>query len=220
VLRDRSAASALIRALELTPFAREEFELAYQPCEDPVESARRTIVRSFQGFGSDGTSGQYRTGFRANSNRSGSTPAIDWRNYPPGLIAIVERLTGVVIEHRDAMQVMRAHDGPTTLHYVDPPYLPETRSTGNNRRGQGYHAYVHDLEADEHPPLLAGLRELRGMVVLSGYPAESYDRELAGWRRIERPALADGARPRTEVLWLNPACVAALGHGPLFEVAA
>jgi DNA adenine methylase len=32
-----------------------------------------------------------------------------------------------------------------------------------------------------------------------------YDQALAGWRRIEREALADGARKRTEVLWINPA---------------
>ncbi len=220
VLRDPAQAATLIAQLELTPFSREEFQLAYEVCDDPIEAARRTIVRSFQGFGSDGTNGQYRTGFRANSNRSGSTPAIDWRNYPPGLRAIVDRIAGVVIENRDAVEVMRAHDGAQTLHYVDPPYLPATRSAGNNRRGAGYHTYVHDMTTDQHKPLLEALIELEGMVVLSGYPSDLYDTALSGWRRVERAALADGARPRTEVAWLNPACVAALGHGPLFEVAA
>lgn len=33
---------------------------------------------------------------------------------------------------------------------------------------------------------------------------------LPDWRRVERAAFADGARPRTEVLWLNPACVEGL----------
>jgi DNA adenine methylase len=50
------------------------------------------------------------------------------------------------------------------------------------------------------------------MVVLSGYASALYDRELGGWQRHELPALADGARPRTEVLWLNPTCVVALEH--------
>lgn len=31
-----------------------------------------------------------------------------------------------------------------------------------------------------------------------------------GWRRIEIPTHADGARKRTEVLWLNPQACAAL----------
>lgn len=220
VLRDPASAERLIRELELTPFARDEFFQAYELCDDPVEAARRTMIRSFMGFGSDGSNGVYRTGFRANSNRSGSTPAQDWRNYPPALSAIVDRLMGVVIENRDAAEVMRAHDGGGCLHYVDPPYLPETRSAGNRRRGAGYHVYVHDMEAAQHLPLLEELRSLRGMVVLSGYPSTLYDDALPGWRRVERKALADGARPRIEVLWLNPAVVEALGHGPLFEVAA
>lgn len=42
------------------------------------------------------------------------------------------------------------------------------------------------------------------MVVLSGYPFEPYDEALEGWLRVERSALADGAKERTEVLWINP----------------
>ncbi len=48
------------------------------------------------------------------------------------------------------------------------------------------------------------------MVVLSGYAAPLYDKRLKGWERIEIPAYADGARPRTEVVWLNASCAAAL----------
>jgi DNA adenine methylase len=55
--------------------------------------------------------------------------------------------------------------------------------------------------------LLAFLRTLKGAVVLSGYPHRLYDDALADWRRIERAAHADGARERTEVLWLNRAAV-------------
>lgn len=210
VLRDDASATRLIRQIELTPFARDEFLSAYELVEDPVERARRTIVRSFQGFGSDGTNGVYRTGFRANSNRSGTTPARDWANYPQAIRTIVDRLVGVVIENRDATEVMQAHDGPATLHYVDPPYLPETRSAGNRRRGGGYHVYVHDMKPEEHLPLLFGLRELQGMVLLSGYPSDLYDQALGGWVKLERAAHADGARRRTEVLWLNPAAQAAM----------
>jgi len=100
VLRDPQASSSLVAALRLTPFARDEFNAAYERCADPAERARRLIVRSFMGHGSDGASGQYRTGFRANSNRSGSTPAVDWTNLPDSLELAVARLRGVVIENR------------------------------------------------------------------------------------------------------------------------
>jgi DNA adenine methylase len=190
-------ANELISALELTPFSREEMRAAWEACSDEVEQARRLIVRSFQGFGSNAcSSSASATGFRANSNRSGTTPAHDWMNYPKSLPAIVERLRGVVIENSDAIDVMQPHDGPNTLHFVDPPYLPETRKTPN--RG-----YNHEMTYQDHERLLQAVRELRGNVVLCGYPSELYETLLTDWRRVTRSAYADGARPRTEVLWMN-----------------
>jgi len=218
VLRHPERSLKLIEGLRLTPFARDEFETAYLPVRDHVERARRLVIRSFMGFGSDGATGDYRTGFRANSNRSGTTPARDWGNYPDALPALIDRLRGVVIESRDAMRVMAAHDGPGTLHYLDPPYLLETRSRTNRRPGGG--TYRHELSDEQHVEMLCAIRDLEGMVVISGYPSVLYDDALSGWRRIERDALADGASPRKEVLWINPAAVLALGSGPLFEAAA
>jgi len=219
VLRDPAQGAALVDALRLTPFARREFLAAYEFSADPVERARRLIIRSFMGHGSDGASGQYRTGFRANSNRSGSTPAVDWVNLPDSLELAIERAMGVVLENRPALQVMRSHDGADTLHFVDPPYLHETRARAHRRADNGG-VYRHELTDADHAELLRDLRDLRGMVILCGYPSKLYDDALADWRRVERPALADGALPRTEVLWINPAAVQATGAGPLFCEAA
>lgn len=218
VLQDRDASERLIHLLHMTPFARNEFIRSYRPSRDSVERARRLIIRSFMGFGSDGATGEYRTGFRANSNRSGTTPARDWMNYPHALPDLIERLRGVIIENRDAVEVMRQHDDVNTLHFVDPPYMLELRSRAWRRRGGG--TYRHELTAQQHMELLTALRELSGMVVLCGYPSQAYDDALPGWRRIERSALADGASPRTEVVWLNQATIDALGDGPLFGRAA
>lgn len=219
VLRDERMSRRLIASLELTPFARTEFEDCYRPTRNRVERARRLVVRSFMGHGSDGASGIYRTGFRAASNRSGTTPAHDWANFAPAVPALVERLQGVVIERRPALQVLERHDSIDTLHFVDPPYLHSTRTRANRRPDSGG-VYRHEMDDAQHAELLGVLRELDGMVVLCGYPSELYDELLPDWRQIEREAVADGALPRIEVLYLNPACVAALGHGPLFEVAA
>lgn len=219
VLRSAEA-DGLVQALRLTPFARDEFLESYEPTDDPVERARRLIVRSFMGFGSNGHNVRRKTGFRANSNRSGTTPAHDWSNYPDALAALISRLRGVCVENRDACEVMTAHDGPETLHYVDPPYLPETRSIKNKydlKYAGGM--YAHEMDAADHERLLSHLRTLAGMVVLSGYPSPLYDGALADWTRVERAALADGALARTEVLWLNLAA-ASVRQGQLFGAAA
>ena len=186
-------AQCLIDALRLTPFAAAEFSDAYARDDDDLERARRTVVKSFMGFGSNGI--QRKTGFRSNSNRSGTTPARDWVNYPENLANVVDRMRGVVILNRDATEVMAAHDGPKALHYVDPPYVASTRDAGPD--------YAHEMDDDQHAALLRFLRTLKGRVVLSGYPHPTYDAALHDWRRVERKALADGARERTEVLWMN-----------------
>lgn len=210
VLRNPAQARELVRLLKMTPFAREEFELSYQSDGDPIEQARRSVTRSFMGFGST-WSGQWPTGFRANSKRSGTTPAHDWKNYPAALSAIIDRLRGVTIENRTALEVVLHHDDPRTLHYVDPPYPNETRSD----RWAG-RAYRHEMTDDDHRELAEVLHSVQGMVVISGYGCDLYDRELyPDWRRVEKETHADGARDRTEVLWLSPSCdtLAAL---PLF----
>lgn len=218
VARDRG--NDLARAVELTPYAREEFYLSFLPDLDPLEQARRTVLRSFAGFGGnltrqnrDGT--RQRTGFRGDCTRSGTTPASDWRNWPQALAAIVERLQGVVIEHADALQVMQKYDQPDTLHYVDPPYVHSTRGyDAGTHRG-----YTFEMSDDDHRSLAAVLRSLRGMVVLSGYACELYDVELfPDWMRLERKHHADGARDRTEIVWLNPACAVRQAQPQLFEI--
>ena len=207
VLRDPTHADCLRRRLGLTPFARDEWLLAYEPSADPVEEAARLVVRCFMGFGNDGARRDVCTGFRGSVSRRGSIPAEDWVGYPAALEATVARLRGVVIEHRDAVACMAYYDAPDVLHYVDPPYHPETRTRATGSRG-----YTHDMSAEDHARLLAELGTLSGMVILSGYPHASYDMLLRGWRRVERPALADGARPRTEVLWINTAASDALSR--------
>ena len=216
VLRDRAGADELSELLWLTPYARDEFENAYEYDAESsaVERARRTVVKSFMGFGSaaihDTVPVGMRTrasrwapptGFRSNSARSGTTSAHDWAGYPHHLRRFCERLRGVVIENRAALEVIAQHDGPDTLHYVDPPYPISSRCESAATRGKGY---AHELTDDEHTTLAETVRSVAGMVVVSGYPCELYDELYPDWKRLERGHMADGASPRTEVLWISP----------------
>lgn len=189
----REDGDKLRESLHYTPFARAEFDLSYQPTQDPLEQARRTVVRSFMGFGSN--SHNQPTGFRANSNRLGTTPSHDWANYPKALELIVQRLQGVVIENRDALAVIESHDCPEALHYVDPPYVHSARDKGVD--------YRHEMSDEDHRRLAGFLRSLRGSVVLSGYRSALYNELYADWVCVEKAAHADGARDRVEVLWMN-----------------
>lgn len=215
VLRDADQAARLAQLLELTPFARDEFLQTYdQDSDDPVENARRMILRSLAGFGSASANREHMTGFRANSHRSGTTPAQDWRNYPGHVSDFVDRLRGVLVENRAAADVITQHDSRETLFYVDPPYPHATR--GFRRRNS---AYAHELTDQDHETLAEQLRAVDGMVIVSGYRCELYDRLFRGWAVSEKQTHADGARDRIEVLWMNDSAARAqrqptfLDHG-------
>ena len=208
VLRNPRQATRLRALLELTPWSRREFFGAYEHHPDPVERARRAIVRAFMAHGSTCRRAN-RTGFRAKNYRRNQTGAADWSTYPNALASFTERLRRVTIEARPANEIIRQQDTTDTLFYVDPPYVLGTRAV--RCQSDRDRAYVHDLDDDGHRALADVLHSVAGTVVLSGYPCPLYDEELyADWERHERPHLADGARPRTEVVWLNPACSRAL----------
>jgi DNA adenine methylase len=191
VLRD--APDELASAISITPFARAEHEASYEQAGTDLERARRVLIRSHFGHGSSGI--HRKTGFRAAGMRSGTLPVHGWAKLPETIKIAAERMRGGVIEQRPAVQVMLAHDGEQTVHYVDPPYLPETRDKGRD--------YRHEMTRDDHAALLDSLRNMKGHVVLSGYASTLYDDALHDWRRIEIKAMADRAAKRTEVIWCN-----------------
>lgn len=207
VLREPGPAEALIAGLDLTPFARSEWASAYQPTSEPVERARRLIVRSFMGHSSCAARIDRTTGFRACNLAANADPAKSWSTYPEALRLVIQRFAGVAIEQLPAEQLIPQRDGVETLFYVDPPYVQSTRSQKQTRAAPS-NGYRHELDDADHERLLEILCGVKGKVVLSGYPSALYDRLLKGWTVVERPVLADGARPRTEVLWLNPAAAA------------
>lgn len=204
VLRDEKLRTELINLLVLTPYARSEFDLAWEPTDDMLELARRLCIRAQMGFGSAGSTKGH-TGFRIDTKRDYGTAQHLWATYPAAVAAAGQRMTGVLIENRPAIDVLKAHDTPRTLHFVDPPYLHETRIS---RR-----AYKHELTTSDHIQLLDTLLELEGFVVLSGYNSDIYHDRLTGWEvstTTARISAGRGTALREEVVWINPACAAAL----------
>ncbi|WP_430229628.1 DNA adenine methylase [Paraburkholderia tropica] len=207
VLRDRETRERLIEACVMTPYSRSDFNESWEPAEEPVERARRMAIRAQMGFGSAGAT-KGATGFRIDTKREYGTAQHLWALYPSSVAAAGQRLSGVLIENRPAIEVMRAHDAPSTLHFIDPPYMHGTRvMDGSNRY------YRFEMTDAEHADLLQAACDLQGMAVVSGYASELYETMLGGWVRHEKEARISAGRGtaiRTEVVWLNPACAAAL----------
>lgn len=190
VLRDPGQAAELHRLLDLTPYARGEYQAAFDEAPDPVEKARRTLVQSF--FGRGILSGKGSHGSFAVRDKG----VRNWPLWVKHMGELTERLAGVIIENRPALRCLEIYDGPETLFYLDPPYVAASRRSGAN--------YASEMSDDDHRELAGAVHRLQGMAIISGYASALYDELYQGWERYEKHNMDSASKPRTEVLWVSP----------------
>jgi len=200
VLRDQK--EALIEAVGLTPFSREEFYVAcqsYEPGVSDVERARRFFVRARQvrtGLAQTASLGRWAN--CKNTSRAGMSGVVSrWLGSVENLPEIAERLLRVQIENRPASEIIDLYDSPDTLFYCDPPYPHESRGDPK--------AYGYEMTDYEHRLLAKKLGKIRGKAAVSGYHCVLYDQLFSDWRCVEAPTKHCHSikKPRQEVLWVN-----------------
>jgi DNA adenine methylase len=197
VLRDQP--DDLARACALTPHSRAEHAASQTPAPGPLpdlERARRVFVELTQGRAALRT----RTGWRHYQDPGGTSCGMPGYldGYARRIHPAAERLAGVSLECRPALDLVAAYGRhPDVLLYLDPPYLPATRSDGS---------YTHELSAADHGDLIDACLAARSAVMLSGYPSPLYDDALRGWDRVEiatNTGQGGTWSARTEVVWCN-----------------
>lgn len=193
VMRDRYG--SLEKKLILTPHSRVEFIKAYRDTKEPIERARRTLIKSYFGIGD---SHAQRNGMRS-SKTSNTCVAKSWMNWVDNAWELADRLRGVTIENLPYANVIEKYASPQTLFYMDPPYVKDTR---NDR-----HGYRHDFDDEDHRTLIDVLERRDLMVVLSGYDHPIYDR--LGWHKVTQDFRTQKGSRKTETLWLSPKAMAA-----------
>jgi DNA adenine methylase len=200
VLRDER--EALIEAIALTPFSREEFERAISEPSDDVsqlELARRFYVRARQvrtGLAQKASSGRW--AHCTLTSRAGMAGAVSrWLGAIEDLPYIVQRLQRVQIENAPAIEIIRRYDTEETLFYCDPPYPHSSRGDSN--------AYGYEMTDDEHRELAEVLHNVRGKVALSSYHCVLMNELYSDWSYIEAPQKMCHSikKLRQEVLWVN-----------------
>ena len=187
----REEPEQLAALIELTPWARDEYYSSYEKTGEPLEDARRFLVRCWQAFG---TMTAARTGWRHSATGRSPVMPRQWCGLPERLSAAAWRLKDAQIENMDAEQLIKKYNDPRCLIYADPPYTPETRRK---------HIYAEEMTLEQHLQLLEALKAHSGSVVLSGYDNEIYNDMLTDWRRVQKTAYAERGQERTEVLWIK-----------------
>ena len=201
VLRDRP--DDLIRLLELTPFSRKELQDAWYYHPDPVERARRLFVRT--------TIDTAKAGRKQDTGFSCSVVYYKGKHsYPPknfakkvyNLDKIAMRLRMVQIENRPALFVIDRFDSYDTLFYCDPPYLHDSRTSGND--------YKYEMSVQDHEDLATKLNTCKGLVCVSGYDHPMMDELYSaknGWYKFgfkaRRVPMSKKRLTRQEIIWTN-----------------
>ena len=193
----------LIKAIELTPYSREEFENAKIICssDSDLERARKFLVSCMMTVNSTvGPKSSFsysmsyaRNGVEARVNR--------WNNVPERISKVVQRLKTVRVENQDARKIVQLFlDRPATLMYLDPPYFV-------NRS----HDYpVDEKDRDFHEELLDLCCRSKAMIILSSYDNRLYRDYLNKNNRWEQKIIKTHTRgtngktfERKEILWMN-----------------
>src|SRR5262249_36852550 len=183
VLRDQK--EVLIEAIGLTPFSREEFEMA---CEGPttglsdLERARRFYILARQvrtGLAQKASTGRWAHCLL--TSRAGMAGAVSrWLGAVEDLPLIAQRLLRVQIEHDSAINVINRYDSEETLFYCDPPYPHGSRTDKN--------AYAYEMTDEQHEQLADILLNVKGKVALSGYHCDLLDTLYRDWYCVEAEA--------------------------------
>ena len=194
VLRERP--DELKQAIELTPYSREEYDKAFEPCEDPLERARRFMIIANQGVGAKRAS---KSGWQCYAANDPGGCVVKWSSVKDVISPASKRLRGtttnlVHIENTDAIELIKRFDKPEVLMYIDPPYVRRTRRSGA--------LYKHEMDDKQHASLLQVLCGSKAKIVLSGYDCDLYNRSLPGWYKDQIEArLTVGMG--TETIWMN-----------------
>ncbi|MGI5987749.1 MAG: DNA adenine methylase [Dysosmobacter sp.] len=196
ILRERP--EDLKRALWLTPYSREEYDRAFEPCEDSLEQARRFMVRTTQAIGAK--LGHGKCGWRNHKQMKIGGTACKWAGITETIDEAAARLKGgtknlVQIEKMDALRLIERYNTPDALIYIDPPYVRSTRKSGA--------LYVHEMTDEGQKRLLGLIASSRAKIIISGYDSEMYNEMLKGWRTDSTMSQTTSTEMAREKIWMN-----------------
>lgn len=177
-----------------TPYSRQVYDAAYsEKSEDSLQKAVNFYIKLNMGYGFR-TNGE-KVGWKNDiQGREKAYAAEDWKNLPGKIMQAAERLRGVQIENRPAIEVMERFNFPNVLVYLDPPYVLSTR------HGKQYRYEMDDLA---HRDLLETANAHKGPVLISGYDSDLYNDMLQGWHREETICYSQVCSKKKEILWMN-----------------
>ena len=184
----------LAHEIYYTPYARQVYEHAFASIpEDSLGKAVNFYICLNMGHGYR-TNGE-KVGWKNDvQGRERAYAALEWAKLPEKIMQAAERLRGVQIECRPALDLIPRFNYKKVLIYCDPPYALHTR------HGKQYR---FEMDDKDHNNLLDVLLVHKGPVILSGYDNALYNERLQGWHKEETVCYSQVGSKKKEVLWMN-----------------
>lgn len=169
----RNKTNELIVACESLPYSRQLYEQwKREPLPiDDFERAVRFFYLNRSGIAKGNSS--YGTGWRHSHEHN---TARTYQHACERINSFAKRMRNVMIDNRDFREIIRVYDSPTTLFYVDPPYIDrETR----------YKLTAADKEnpIQLHYDLAELLNNIQGKALVSYYDHPLLNELYEGWQR-------------------------------------
>lgn len=196
LFHDAEAMEEFKRKCYYTPYSRGWYLECSHTWQDykGIERIYRWYIKTYMTFG--GKFDRHNASFGKRENKS-----LCFQRLVASFDKIIDRLHHVQIECDTWERIIDRYDDSSTLFYLDPPYLPETRSDGG---------YAHEMTFADHKRLTERLESIQGKALLSGYANKLYD--SLKWQRNDTEVSThanhnNGIRSdndkRTECLWRN-----------------
>lgn len=205
VLANEKSFERFIRLAEATPFSAERYAQSAARLKLPIDGQSTKAALDFFVCCRQSLAGRMKsfTGITKTRTRRGMSNEVSaWLTALEGLPAVHARLKRVLILNEPAVGVIRKHDGPRTLYYIDAPYVHSTRASIKD--------YQHEMKNEEHEELISVLLTIQGRAIVSMYHHPIYDalHLQHGWRLVEfeLPNNAAGGQTKrrmTECVWMN-----------------
>lgn len=196
VLTDRLFFKEFKRLCDLSIYSR---RLRNEYISDLEKDNLDIVQRAYKYFYINRTSINGIGGFSVTAHfirRNMSKSTSDFLSSIDKLDIVYNRLSSVIIENMDGLELIKRYDQEKVFIYADPPYHHNVRSITR------YKVDMNDRQQGELIDVLLSLKKAK--VLLSGYDCAEYSQlEKSGWNKyiLDETSLVD--KISKEVLWSN-----------------
>ena len=191
-LSDKDMFDKLKHRLDLTPYSHQLRDEYKKLLKDKLSLEDRAYYFIYVNRSSFNGVGGFSTNMSVRRNMSKSCS--DYLSMIDKLPNVHNRLSSVIIEHRDIMELLKKYDNERTFFYLDPPYVKSTRSSSTT--------YEVEMSDDRHREMLDLLLTCKSKVLISGYNNQIYDCLNGVYKRVDFQS-PNSCSDRLESLWMN-----------------